>query len=217
MDVLHRCFASGRSLIWSTKGTLFCLIHVWAGLTPLHMDWFLETFSCDNYWMMKKASFRFWSKCENCFLTFSPTREVCSLTLSVLHTCRWTSAVLFPVLCWSEPSRVKENNTKCIIGWLRKLWVLKACAFGRTVIALRGVTVLHHELTSMLMLVWGFCCLGISVAPCFPVHRGKSQYLVLLFFCTSYRTALLILIRTLLSDPAFSIPITFTTLAAFLH
>lgn len=110
IDVLHRCAASGRSLIWSTKGTLFCLIHVWAGPTPLHMHWFLEIFTCDNYWMMKKPSFRFWSKCENCFLAFSPTREVCGLTLSVLHTCHWTSAchVPCPLLEWAFEGQRKQ-------------------------------------------------------------------------------------------------------------
>lgn len=168
--------------------------------------------------MIKRPSFRFWSKCENCFLTFTPTREVCSFILSLFHTSATEPPlVILPVLCLSEPLRIKENNIKYIPGWFRKLWVRKACAFGKTVIALWEVTFLRHELRSMLLPFWGFCCLGLSVSSCFPLHRGKSQCLVLLFFSTSYRRTLFILTRTLLSDPASSIPTAFTTLAAFLY
>lgn len=149
------------------------------------------------------------------FSNFHPPQER-SAVLSCSTPATEPLLVRLPVLCLSEPLRIKEINTKYITGWFRKLWVLKACEFGETVIALWEVTVLRHELRSMLLLFWGFCCLGLSVCSCFPVHRGKSQCLVL-FFCTSYRRALLILTRTLLYDPASSIPIAFTTLATFLY
>lgn len=166
--------------------------------------------------MVKKPSFRFWSKCENCLLLSLPQERSAVLSCHCSTPATEPPLVILPVLCLSEPLRIKENNIKDITGWFRKLWVLKACAFGKTVLALWEVTVLRHELRNMLLLL-RILLFGADCISLFSSTQRKVPMPGPPFLCTSYRRALFILTRTLLSDPASSIPTAFTTLAAFLY
>lgn len=72
-----------------------------------------------SHLIMKKPFFRFWSKCEKYFLTFTPTGESCSFLCHCPTPTSPPQFTMLPVFRLCEHSRIKGKNRKCITGRLR--------------------------------------------------------------------------------------------------
>lgn len=106
--------------------------------------------------------------------------------------------------------RIREKRRKYITGWFKKLRVLQACMFGKTVRALWEAIVPVTCSWACHRCSEGYVHSGLSVSPHFLV------FLVLVpdppLFCTCHGRTVFLLTRTLFSDPASSIQTTLTSL-----